>query len=112
MCWRPWRRRSSGRRANEAAPPVAAAKSPPEATPQTVTPDPAVPFTPTPLDELVHTQRVGVTPELREKHDYRRDTAHNGRYLVRLPDRSLVCADEYEERLAEYGARQRGAQEP
>ena len=51
-----------------------------------------------------------VTPALREKHDYRRDSAWNGRYLLRLPDRTLVPADEYGARLAEYRQRQ-GASE-
>ena len=36
------------------------------------------------------------------EHDYRQDTAFEGRRLVRLPDRSLCYADEYEERLKEY----------
>ena len=46
-----------------------------------------------------------ITPALRRKHDYRQDTAFDGRYLMRLPDRTLVPADEYEERLAEYRLR-------
>ena len=40
-----------------------------------------------------------ITPALREKHDYRRDGSFDGRYLRRLPDRTLVPADEYDERL-------------
>ncbi len=40
-----------------------------------------------------------ITPGLREKHDYRRDGSFAGRYLMRLPDRTLVPADEYEERM-------------
>ncbi len=39
---------------------------------------------------------------LRDKHDYRQDTAWNGAYLLRLPDRTLVPAADYERRLAEY----------
>ncbi len=37
-----------------------------------------------------------ITPGLREKHDYRRDASYDGRYLKRLPDRTLVRADEYD----------------
>ncbi|MEM9302320.1 MAG: hypothetical protein AAGE01_09435 [Pseudomonadota bacterium] len=48
-----------------------------------------------------------VNGALREKHDYRKDTAHDGRYLMRLPDRTLVYSDQYEEKLAEYEARAR-----
>ena len=52
-----------------------------------------------------------ITPELREKHDYRRDASFEGNYLRRLPDRTLVPADEYEERLRawqeEHGGRGR-----
>ncbi len=47
-----------------------------------------------------------VTTALREKHDYRQDTAWNGRYLMRLPNRSLVPAEDYETKLAEYRRRQ------
>ncbi len=46
-----------------------------------------------------------VTAALREKHDYRQDTAWDGRYLMRLPDRTLVPAVDYEKRLADYRRR-------
>ena len=39
-------------------------------------------------------------------HNHRLDNTYNGRYIVRLPDRTLVYADEYEQRLAEYRQRQ------
>ncbi len=42
-------------------------------------------------------------------HNYRRDSAHDGRYLMRLPDRTLVLAQDYEKRLAEYTERQGGS---
>ena len=35
-------------------------------------------------------------------HNHRLDPASKGRYLMRLPDRSLVWLDEYERRLDEY----------
>lgn len=47
-----------------------------------------------------------VTPGLRDNHNYRRDVAHDGRYLMRLPDRTLVPAEDYEKRLAEFLERQ------
>ncbi|MEM7708964.1 MAG: hypothetical protein AAF358_25670 [Pseudomonadota bacterium] len=34
---------------------------------------------------------------LRLKHNYRLDTAYDGRYLMRLPDGCLVPSDRYEE---------------
>ncbi len=40
-----------------------------------------------------------ITPGLREKHDYRRDASFAGGFMMRLPDRTLVPADEYDERL-------------
>ena len=40
-----------------------------------------------------------LTAGLKEKHDYRRDNAWSGRYLMRLPNRQLVWADEYEDQL-------------
>ena len=43
----------------------------------------------------------------RQIHNYWLDPtfrASGGRYLVRLPDRTLVYADEYEKRLREYEA--------
>ena len=44
----------------------------------------------------------------RQHHNYWLDPtfrASGGRYIRRLPDRTLVYADEYEERLWEYEAR-------
>ena len=43
-----------------------------------------------------------ITSGLREKPDDRLDGSFAGRYLMRLPDRSLVPADEYEERLRKW----------
>jgi hypothetical protein len=34
--------------------------------------------------------------------NHRMDTAYNGRYIRRLPDHTLVYADEFEERLSQY----------
>ena len=56
------------------------------------------------LARLKHNSLFRVTAGLRDKHDYRKDSAFTGDYLVRLPDRSLVKASEYQERLAEYEA--------
>ena len=39
-------------------------------------------------------------------HNHRFDTAYDGRYVVRLPDLTLVYAQDYERRLTEYQARQ------
>ena len=50
---------------------------------------------------------LGIDSNVRRKHDYRQDTAFDGRRLVRLPDRTLVPAGEYPERLAAYEARLR-----
>ncbi|MEM8682761.1 MAG: hypothetical protein AAGF72_04975 [Pseudomonadota bacterium] len=43
-----------------------------------------------------------VSAGLRDKHDYRQDSAWTGAYLMRLPDRTLVPAADYSRRLAEY----------
>ena len=40
------------------------------------------------------------------------DPAYNGRWLVRLPDRSLVYLDEYEAQLAAYEAREHRSGSP
>ena len=56
------------------------------------------------MARLKHNSLFRVTAGLRDKHDYRRDAAFSGDYLVRLPDRSLVKASEYERELAEYDA--------
>ncbi len=40
-----------------------------------------------------------VTAGLREKHNYRLDTAFDGHYLRRLPDGRLVRADDYQRLL-------------
>ena len=50
------------------------------------------------MAKLTVTSLFKITPGLREKHDYRRDASYDG-YMMRLPDRTLVPADEYEERL-------------
>jgi hypothetical protein len=44
-------------------------------------------------------------------HSHHLDPAFNGRRLRRLPDMSLVYADEYEERLKEYESAQKEIQE-
>ena len=46
-----------------------------------------------------------ITSDLRLYYNHRLDTAYDGRYFRRLPDRSLVYADEYEERLKEWQER-------
>ncbi len=53
-------------------------------------------------DQAPHRTQLGIDRSVEQKHDYRQDTAFEGRRLVRLPDRSLCYADEYEERLKEY----------
>ena len=35
-------------------------------------------------------------------HNHSLDPATKGRHIIRLPDRSLVWSDEYEQRLLEY----------
>jgi hypothetical protein len=49
-------------------------------------------------------------------HNHRLDSAYDGRYVVRLPDKTQVYAEDYERRLAEYRQRQgrvvTGADEP
>ena len=50
-------------------------------------------------------RQLDLNRPIREKHDYRRDTAFAGRRLVRLPDRSLIYAEEYEQRLRDYERR-------
>jgi hypothetical protein len=39
-------------------------------------------------------------------HNHRLDPATKGKHLIRLPDRSLVWSDEYEQRLREYQSKQ------
>ena len=51
-----------------------------------------------------------VSSALRDKHDYRQDTAWTGDYLRRLPDRVLVPAADYERRLAEYREKQEASE--
>ncbi|MEM9533182.1 MAG: hypothetical protein AAGA23_19840 [Pseudomonadota bacterium] len=43
-----------------------------------------------------------ITPGLREKHNYRWDTAYQGDYLCRLPDGRLVRAADYAQALKAY----------
>lgn len=35
-------------------------------------------------------------------HNHRLDPASKGRYIIRLPDRTLVWSDEYEQRLRDF----------
>jgi hypothetical protein len=35
-------------------------------------------------------------------HNHRLDPASKGRYIMRLPDRTLVWSDEYEQRLRDF----------
>ena len=42
---------------------------------------------------------------IRLYHDHRLDPATKGKHIIRLPDRTLVWSDEYEERLREYEAK-------
>ncbi len=41
-------------------------------------------------------RRFNSTRGVRDHHNYHRDPAFSGRYLRRLPDHTLVYADEYE----------------
>ncbi len=43
-----------------------------------------------------------ISAELILYHNHRLDPASKGRYLMRLPDRSLVWLEEYDQRLREY----------
>ena len=52
-------------------------------------------------------KRLNITRGVVDHHNYRLDSAHQGRYLRRLPDRSLVYADEYDEALAKLEAKQK-----
>ncbi len=45
-------------------------------------------------------------------HNHRLDPASKGRYLMRLPDRTLVCLDEYEQRLREYESKPASGSKP
>jgi hypothetical protein len=47
-------------------------------------------------------KRFKLTREGRIYHSHHLDTTFKGRRLRRLPDMTLVYADEYEERLKEY----------
>jgi hypothetical protein len=47
-------------------------------------------------------KRLNLTPRIREKPPYHLDPAFDGHRLMRLPDRTLVLAEEYETRLAEF----------
>ncbi len=44
-------------------------------------------------------------------HNHRLDNTYKGRYIVRLPDRTLVYADKYEKRVTEYRQRHGDAEE-
>ena len=46
-----------------------------------------------------------ITAGLREKHSYWRDPAFDGDYLMRLPDRTLVYAKDYDQALEQYHQR-------
>ncbi len=50
-------------------------------------------------------KQLGINQARENWHNYHQDTAFDGTYLRRLPDRTLVPASEYEERLEEYLAR-------
>ena len=47
-------------------------------------------------------KQLGINRARENWHNYHQDTAFDGTYLRRLPDRTLVPAEEYEERLKEY----------
>jgi hypothetical protein len=49
---------------------------------------------------------------IRERFNYRRDTAWTGQYLTRLPDRSLVRLDDHEEALKRFTERQATPEKP
>lgn len=57
-------------------------------------------------DKLTSKQ-LGINRARENWHNYHQDTAFNGTYLRRLPDRTLVPAEEYEERLKEYLEKQK-----
>jgi hypothetical protein len=42
---------------------------------------------------------LNLTRDVALAHNHRLDPTFNGRYIRRLPDRTLVYADEYDERL-------------
>lgn len=50
-------------------------------------------------------KQLGINRARESWHNYHHDTAFDGTYLRRLPDRTLVPAEEYEERLKEYLAK-------
>lgn len=52
--------------------------------------------------EDVNIKQLGINRARENWHNYRQDTAFDGTYLRRLPDRTLVPAEEYEKRLREY----------
>lgn len=51
-------------------------------------------------------KQLGIDRARENWHNYQQDTSFDGTYLRRLPDRTLVPAEEYEERLKEYLAEQ------
>ena len=55
--------------------------------------------------EDIIAKQLGISRARENWHNYHQDTAFNGTYLRRLPDRTLVPAEEYEERLKEYLAK-------
>lgn len=56
-------------------------------------------------------KRLNITRGVVDHHNYRLDTAHHGRSVRRLPDRSLVYANEYDEALAKLEAEQKAKAE-
>jgi hypothetical protein len=52
-------------------------------------------------------KQPGISRARENWHNYHQDTAFNGVYSGRLPDRTLVPAEEYAERLKEYPEKQK-----
>lgn len=61
-------------------------------------------------DELTAKQ-LGIDRARETWHNYHLDMAFTGAYLRRLPDRTLVPAEEYEQRLKEYLEKQEAKKE-
>lgn len=63
------------------------------------------------FDARKYARFLGITPGVRDKHNYHLDPAFDGQYIQRLPDDTFVPAAEYAEKLKAYQAAQR-ANEP
>lgn len=59
------------------------------------------------FDARKYARFLGITPGVRDKHNYHLDPAFDGQYIQRLPDDTFVPAAEYADRLKAYHAAQR-----